>query len=92
MMISPQNLAIIRFYAQKYNVQTIYLFGSALTSPNEDEAEDIDLAVRGIAPELFFRFYGELLRYLPKPIDLVDLSKKSRFTQLIEEEAVKIYG
>jgi len=90
MMISPQNLAIIRFYAQKYNVQTVYLFGSALTSPNE--AADIDLAVRGIAPELFFRFYGELLRYLPKPIDLVDLSKKSLFTQLIEEEAVKIYG
>jgi len=88
-MISSQNLTLIRFYAQKYNVQAVYLFGSALS---EAEAADIDLAVRGIAPELFFRFYGELLRYLSQPIDLVDLSKPSLFTQLIEQEAVKIYG
>ncbi len=91
-MISQQNLAIIRFYAEKYNVQAVYLFGSALTAKSEAEARDIDLAIKGIAPGTFFKFYGELLRDLSKPIDLVDLSKKSLFTHLIEQEAVKIYG
>jgi len=53
---------------------------------------DIDLAVRGIKPEVFFKFYGELLRNLSKPVDLVDLSNKSLFNQIIEEQGVRIYG
>jgi len=56
------------------------------------EYNDIDLAVKGIKPEVFFKFYGELLRSLSKPVDLVDLSKKSLFNQIIEEKGVKIYG
>jgi len=64
------------------------LFGSSL---NKNEYNDIDLAVKGIKPELFFKFYGELLRNLTKPVDLIDLSEKSLFNQIIEETAVKIY-
>ncbi|HEX9652571.1 MAG TPA: hypothetical protein VGA99_02575, partial [bacterium] len=67
-----------------------YLFGSSLD--NKEEANDIDLAVRGVSPTLFFDFYGKLLRYLSKPVDIVDLSKESRFTKSIEKEATKIYG
>ena len=75
--------------ADKYGVTTLVLFGSSLES---DEARDIDLGVRGIAPELFFKFYGELLRKLSKPVDIVDLSVQSRFTDLVESRGVKIYG
>ncbi len=88
-MISEKEKAIIVHYAKKYNVSSIYLFGSSL---NKNEYNDIDLAVQGIKPELFFKFYGELLRNLTKSVDLIDLSEKSLFNQIIEEEAIKIYG
>ncbi len=88
--MSKEDLATIAFYAKKYKVQTVYLFGSSLDELNK--ADDIDLAVLGISPHLFFKFYGKLLRYLSKPVDLVDLSHESLFNQLIKEKAVKIYG
>ncbi len=90
LMISKEDLATIVFYAKKYNVQAVYLFGSSLDNLNM--ANDIDLAVLGIPPGLFFKFYGKLLRHLSKPVDLVDLSPESLFNQLIKEKAVKIYG
>ncbi|MFQ6114185.1 MAG: nucleotidyltransferase family protein [bacterium] len=89
-MISEKDKKIIITYAKKFNVKEIYLFGSCLDK--EREANDIDLAVRGVAPALFFDFYGKLLRYLSKPVDIVNLSKKSRFTEWVERQAVKIYG
>jgi predicted nucleotidyltransferase len=89
-MISENDKEIIISWAKKYNVEEIYLFGSALD--NEREANDIDLAVRGISPVSFFDFYGKLLRYLSKPVDIVNLSKKSRFTEAVQKQAIKIYG
>ncbi len=88
-MISESEREIIIRCAKKYKVSSIYLFGSALET---SEYNDIDIAVKGLKPELFFKFYGELLRNLTKPIDLVDLSEKSLFTQIIEERGVKILG
>jgi predicted nucleotidyltransferase len=76
--------------AKKYNVSTVYLFGSSLDP--EAQARDIDLGVKGIKPNLFFKFYGELLRHLSKPVDLVDLSQKNLFNDLVEERGLKIYG
>ena len=89
-MITEKDKAIIISWAQKFDVKEIYLFGSSLES--EHEANDIDLAVRGIATNAFFDFYGKLLRYLSKPVDVVNLSNKSHFTEFIEHNAVKIYG
>ena len=76
--------------ARKYDVTALYLFGSSLHDPTQ--ARDIDLAVKGINPALFFKFYGELMRHLSKPVDLVDLSEKTLFNALAEERGVKIYG
>ena len=89
-MISERDKEIITPCARKYNVSSIYLFGSSLD--RNSEPNDIDLAVKGIRPEVFFKFYGELLRSISKPIDLVDLSRKSLFNRIIEEKGVKIYG
>jgi predicted nucleotidyltransferase len=88
-MISEKDKATILKYAKKYNLSTVILFGSCL---DREDPNDIDIGIKGIEPELFFKFYGELLRYLSKPVDLVDLSKKSLFNQIIEEKGVKIYG
>jgi predicted nucleotidyltransferase len=88
-MIKEEEKEIIIKCAEKFNVAEVYLFGSSL---DKSEYNDIDLAVYGIKPSLFFKFYGELLRKLPKPVDLIDLSEKSLFNQLIEKNSVKIYG
>jgi len=41
---------------------------------------------------LFFKFYGELYKLLSKPVDLIDLSTRSLFNDLVEENGVRIYG
>ena len=50
----------------------IYLFGSVITG-NAHQYSDIDIAVKGIAPEHFFQIYGELMLLLSHPVDLIDL-------------------
>ena len=89
-MLNEKDKEIIIQYAKKYQVSSVYLFGSSLDKTGEPR--DIDLAVKGILPRLFFKFYGELIRSLSKPVDLVDLSKKTLFTQIVEEKGLKIYG
>jgi hypothetical protein len=48
--------------------------------------------VEGIESKEFFRFYSELIFNLSKPVDLVDLNKKSRFNDLINADGVLLYG
>ncbi len=88
-MISDNEKEIIIRFAKKYEVFSVYLFGSSL---EQQDYKDIDLAIDGIRPNLFFKFYGELLRALPKSVDLIDLSQKSLFNKLIRENGMKIYG
>jgi len=89
-MITEKDKNTIVKLAKKYNVSTIFIFGSAI-KPSE-ESNDIDLGVKGIEPRLFFKFYSELFKQLSKPVDLVDLSKRSLFNDLVEENGVRIYG
>jgi len=89
-MITEEEKQIIIKYAKKYNALYIILFGSSLSK--EKETNDIDLAVKGIKPNLFFKFYAELYKNLSKPVDLIDLSIKSSFCDFVEETGVKIYG
>ena len=69
-MISANDISIILAYAKKYKLTKVILFGS---SKDRADAKDIDIGVRGIAPELFFDLCWELYRDLPKPVDIVDL-------------------
>ncbi|MFH1440683.1 MAG: hypothetical protein ABIH18_01375 [Candidatus Omnitrophota bacterium] len=89
-MITEKEKKIIVYYAKKYNVSSIILFGSSLEK--HKSANDIDIGVKGVNPRLFFKFYAELYKYLPKPVDLIDLSVKSLFNELVEKTGVKIYG
>jgi predicted nucleotidyltransferase len=88
-MLSVSEKKIIAECARKYNVASVYVFGSSASSR---EYNDIDLGVKGIEQEKFFKFYGELIDSLSKPVDLVDLSDKTLFTKLVEKEGVRIYG
>lgn len=86
-MISEKDKEIIILYAKKYNITKVILFGSSLDDNNV--ANDIDLAVLGIKPEVFFKFYGELLRNLSKPVDLIDLSKNHHLIKWLKKRVLK---
>jgi len=88
-MISEQDKATIVDIAGRYGVGGVLLFGSS--ADPKRKANDIDLAVEGVAPERFFDFYGELLFSLSKPVDLIDLSNDTKFNKLIYREGVRLY-
>jgi predicted nucleotidyltransferase len=89
-MISEQDKTAIIKIARRYGVKGVLLFGSC-ADPNK-EANDVDLAVEGITPEKFFSFYGNLLFGLSKPVDLIDLSKNTKFNRIVYREGIRLYG
>ena len=89
-MISESDKRKIREVSKKYHAKRVLLFGSSLDITRE--SQDIDIAVEGISPKDFFRYYGDLMLRLSKPIDVIDLSRRSKFTRLIQQEGVMLYG
>jgi len=89
-MLSDADLKLIRDCAREYGASEIVLFGSSLRA--HQASHDIDLGVRGVEPDRFFAFYGDLLMKLGKSIDLVDLSQPSKLTAWILKRGQKIYG
>lgn len=89
-MISEQDKKVIIDLADKYRVRRILLFGSSLRS--NKNSNDIDLAVEGLSEDAFFKFYSELIFKLSKPVDLIDIDKKSRFREMIVKESIELYG
>lgn len=63
----------------------IYLFGSIVSGAATPES-DIDLAVKGIPPALFFDVYGQLIGHLDHMVDLIDLESGDRFSHLLQSE------
>jgi uncharacterized protein len=74
----------------KYRAKRVLLFGSSLLP--DKESCDIDIGVEGIEPKDFFAFYGDLICALSKPVDVVDLSTKSRFVELVKREGIPLYA
>lgn len=89
-MISEEDRARIVELSTKYGVKRILLFGSAARA--DGDANDIDLGVAGISDRLFFKFYGDMIRSLSKPVDLVDLEDGSSFSRLVLREGIALYG
>jgi len=89
-MISEADREIILALAKSYRVKRVLLFGSCVSG--DGKARDIDLAVDGVAPDLFYNFYGDLLCSLSKPVDLIDLAGDSKFIRMINQEGVHLYG
>lgn len=89
-MLTEKDKNAILLLARQYGVHKILLFGSS--TEGQKEAGDIDLGVIGIEPRQFFEFYGDLMFRLSKPVDLVDLSKDTKFNALVKREGIPIYG
>jgi predicted nucleotidyltransferase len=88
-MLSAEDRNAILKLARRFGASRVLLFGSAAKS--EGESRDIDLAVEGIAPREFFRFYGELMFALSKPVDLIDLAASGRFTGIVRRDGSPLY-
>ena len=89
-MITEKDKKTIQDIAGKYHASRVLLFGSALSETAE--SRDIDIAVEGIEDKDFYAFYGELLYALSKPVDVVDISKKTKFIELVLKEGVPLYA
>ncbi|MBM4311987.1 MAG: nucleotidyltransferase domain-containing protein [Deltaproteobacteria bacterium] len=89
-MIAEKDKKKIQDISCKYHATRVLLFGSALCDAGE--SQDIDIAVEGIADKDFYTFYGELLCALSKPVDVVDLSRKTKFVELVLKEGAPLHG
>lgn len=87
-MITDKDKMAIQTIARKYQATRVLLFGSAISDSGENN--DIDIAVEGVAEKHFFPFYGELMLALSKPVDVVDLSVKSKFNDLVIKEGIPL--
>lgn len=63
----------------------IYLFGS-LADGTFTEKSDIDIAVTGCKPDMFFAIFGELMLSLKNRVDLVNLDRNDKFSMFLKRE------
>ena len=91
-MIADKDRQLIRDLARAHSVTRVLLFGSSVSGSNEDDAKDIDIAIEGIDDAKFYEFCGDLTIALSKPVDVVDISRESKFSRLIGKEGVEIYA
>jgi len=63
----------------------VYVFGSAAHRELRPES-DIDIAVRGLPPEKFFRAMSTVTFAISRPFDLIDLDERDPFTEYLEKE------
>lgn len=63
----------------------VYLFGS-IAQGRIHENSDVDMAVSGLAPEVFFRAMAKASRALGRPLDLIDLDEDNAFTRYLKRE------
>lgn len=89
-MVSQIDIETIKQLSSKYNAQKVVLFGSSLDP--ERQANDIDLAIEGVASKDYYRYCGELMMALTRPVDIVDLSVPCKFNDIILEEGIVLYG
>jgi len=83
-MIKEKDKIIIKEISKKYGVKRVLIFGSSLDKKRK--SNDIDIAVEGISHKDFFKYYGDLLLQLSKPVDVIDLGGFSKFINLIKKE------
>jgi predicted nucleotidyltransferase len=69
----------------------IYVFGSAAKGTG-DAASDLDLAVSGLPPSVFYRMGARVSDLIGRSVDLIDLDINTPFTRYLrtENELVRV--
>lgn len=63
----------------------VYVFGSVAEGKMRANS-DVDMAVSGLPPEVFFRAMAAAHDALGRPLDLIDLDEENPFTRYLKEE------
>ncbi len=63
----------------------VYVFGSCATGAMRDDS-DVDLAVSGLPPRLFFKAMSQATAVLGREMDLIDLDEATPFTRQLKNE------
>ena len=72
---------------ERFGATEVLAFGSLVGSRASDDRSDMDLAVRGIAPERFFQVWLAATEVVDRPLALVDLDDCSaRLRSTIQAE------
>jgi predicted nucleotidyltransferase len=71
--------------------KTVFLFGSMVTG-KINEKSDIDIGIKGLPPEKFFKVYSKLYMNLDNEFHLVDFDHEYDFFSLLKklDEVVEI--
>jgi predicted nucleotidyltransferase len=77
-----QDIEIATNLLKKEGCRSIYLFGSLVTGKTHDDS-DIDIGIKGLSPEKFFRVYAKLDDNLSNDVDLVDFDENNKFYNLL---------
>ena len=63
----------------------IYVFGSVARGTG-DSAGDLDLAVSGLPPSVFYRMGARISDLIGRSVDLIDLDSNTPFTRYLRTE------
>jgi predicted nucleotidyltransferase len=85
--LNPEYEALVA-YLQDQGASHVYLFGSRARDQARCDS-DIDLAVAGVDPSLYFQILGQLDQLASVPVDLVLLDDGSRFAAHIQRKIEK---
>ena len=83
-----------RFLAAQYGARRVILFGSLARGEAVHAQSDIDLAVEGLAPAVYFRALAQVWQLLPLDVelDLVPLeTARPELLEHIAEEGIVLY-
>jgi len=92
--VSAETEVLIRLAAAELKTagaREVYVFGSAAKGTGDD-ASDLDLAVSGLPPAIFYRMGARVSDLIGRSVDLVDLDINTPFTRYLrtENELVRV--
>ena len=73
------------FFLRNEGCKSVFLFGSLITD-NINDSSDIDIGIKGLPPEKFFKVYSKLYMNLNNEFHLVDFDYENDFFSLLEKQ------
>ena len=73
------------YFLRNEGCKSVFLFGSLVTG-NIHDSSDIDIGIKGLPPEKFFRVYSKLYMNLNNEFHLVDFDYESDFFSLLDKQ------
>jgi len=72
-----------------FGAREVYLFGSTASGGARPDS-DVDMAVSGLPPRLFFHAMGEVSQLLGRPLDLIDLDDDTPFARYLKKKGLLV--